>query len=71
MTRRSVYEPELMDRIEDLALQGLNSARIQAILSGEFGESEEVIKWSLLQNPRVCQGKGSERQNYTSWRVTA
>ena len=39
MTRRSVYEPELMDRIEDLALQGLNSARIQAILSGEFGES--------------------------------
>jgi cytosine/adenosine deaminase-related metal-dependent hydrolase len=39
MARQSVYKLELMDRTEDLALQGLNSAKIRAILSNEFRES--------------------------------
>jgi hypothetical protein len=39
MARQSVYKLELMDRTEDLALQGLNSTKIRAILSNEFRES--------------------------------
>jgi hypothetical protein len=39
MARQWAYQQELIDRVEDLAVQGLASARIRNILAAEFGES--------------------------------
>jgi hypothetical protein len=52
MARQWVYQQDLIDRIEDLAVQGLGSARIRNILAAEFGESSTPSTKALERHMR-------------------
>jgi len=66
MARQCVYQQELIDRIEDLAVQGLSSARIRNILAAEFGESNTPSVKTL-----ECHMRSLKVQTYSQVRAKA